>query len=253
MNQRETYAAAWPQLHCGEVHIWKACLDDRLPEEHRTLLSPDERVRAERYRFAIDRRRFVAGRAILRMLLGRYLCREPADLGFVEGAHGKPRLVDDGRPSEELQFNVSHADELALYAVGRGGAVGIDVERVREIPDWEGIADTFFEPQERARLHRLTADRRRLAFLQAWTRREALLKASGDGLSGETEGRASARDDAFSVGSLVPAPGYLAALASGIPAPRVVFRTWSSPSEPTFLQPMQAHIISHESHSFFSK
>jgi 4'-phosphopantetheinyl transferase len=171
----------------------------------------------------------MAGRAILRMLLGRYLGRDPASLVFVLGAHGKPRLRDDdGDGAADLQFNLSHADSMALYAIGRGAAVGVDVERVRDIPDWSGIAGDFFGPRERARLQRLTADRRRLAFLRAWTRREALLKASGDGLAGETAGRASARDQAFSVDSLVPAPGYLAALASGVPAPRVVLRTWSA-------------------------
>jgi len=218
---------AWPGLPQGEVHVWKACLDGLADEDHRALLSPDELVRAGLYRFARDRLRFVAGRAILRMILGRYLGRDPAELVIVQGAHGKPRLALE-KPAGELYFNVSHADSIALYAVARGGEVGVDVERVREIPDWAGIADRFFRPQEQLQLQSLTGDRRRIAFLQAWTRREALLKASGDGLTGETEGRPSPRDEAFSVSSLVPAPGYLAALASGFPTPRVVFMTWSA-------------------------
>lgn len=212
---------AWPPLPPDEIHVWKASLDEAALAPDRACLSSDERTRAGRFRYARDQLRFVTGRAILRTILGGYLGRDPAGLTLLHGPHGKPRLA-----GESLYFNVTHADSIALYAVARGGQVGIDIERVREIPDWAGIARNFFAPGEQERLQRLAADRRELAFLQAWTRREALLKTSGEGLAGETDGSVSDREAEFAVRSLIPAPGYLAALASDFSAQRVIFMTW---------------------------
>jgi len=217
---------AWPRLENDEIHVWKACLSGADHESHLEMISPDERVRAGRYRFERDRQRFVTGRAILRRILGGYLGRSPRDLSFLHGAHGKPRLAMN-HWMDSLHFNVSHTDSIALYAVARGGAVGIDIERIREIPDWSDIADIFFVPAEQESLRNLAADRRHLAFLQAWTRQEALLKVSGDGLVGENDGRVSARESGLPVHSFTPAPGYLAALASGFSAQRMSFMTWS--------------------------
>ncbi len=217
---------AWPRLNSGEIHVWNASLDGSAHEQDQALLSPDETERAGRYRFARDRLRFMAGRARLRTILGGYLGCQPAELSFLHGPHGKPRLATN-EWEEPLHFNMTHADSLALYAVTRAGEVGIDIERIREIQDWAGIAGNFFAPGEQARLRRLTAGRRTRAFLQAWTRREALLKASGEGLIGENDGRSSVRDSGFSIHSFAPAPGYLAALASEFSAQRVIFITWT--------------------------
>ena len=225
----------WPSLDNDEIHVWKACLNRVAHESHDEMISPDERVRAGRYRFERDRRRFVTGRAILRQILAGYLGRAPRELSFLHGAHGKPRLAMS-HWMDSLHFNVSHTDAIALYAVARGGAVGIDIERIREIPDWSDIADIFFAPGEQEHLRDLAADRRHLAFLQAWTRQEALLKVSGDGLAGESEGRLSARESRWPVQSFTPAPGYLAALASAFPAQRTRFMTWSSAPAQSALQ-----------------
>lgn len=230
-NERQ----AWPRLENNEIHVWKACLKSSAHEPNQELLSPDEVVRAGRYRLERDRQRFVTGRAILRQILGGYLGRAPRELSFLHGAHGKPRLAMN-HWMDSLHFNVSHTDSIALYAVARGGAVGIDIERIREIPDWSDIADIFFIPGERDALRDLSADRRALAFLQAWTRQEALLKVSGDGLVGENDGRLSARECGLPVHSFTPAPGYLAALASEFSAQRMSFMTWSSAPAQSALQ-----------------
>jgi 4'-phosphopantetheinyl transferase len=104
--------------------------------------------------------------------------------------------------------------------------VGIDIERIREIPDWADIAGSCFPPGEQIRLRRLPAERRMRGFLEAWTRQEALLKASGEGLTGENPGSVARRAE-YSLHPLAPAPGYLATLASSFEPLRVVFLTWS--------------------------
>jgi 4'-phosphopantetheinyl transferase len=237
MNIRETEAATcavpdasdpsaeFPRLNPGEVHVWKGFLDGSSHERDRAILVPEELERAGRYRFPQGRMRFVAGRALLRMILGGYLGRSPSKLSFSYGPHGKPRLVQEAW-EEPLYFNVTHAGPVALYALARDGEVGIDVEHVREIPDWESIAGSCFSPFEKERLRNLPEDRRRHAFFQAWTRREALLKATGDGLTGEKAGWLCAPDSGYSTHSLIPVPGYLATLASGFSPSRVIFMTW---------------------------
>ena len=232
VDMRET-APALPRLSVGEIHVWKASLDETPFRDDPGHLSLDEIERAARYRFPRDRSRFVAGRALLRELLGGYLGRRPSELAFEYGRHGKPRLAPSaGGPP--LHFNVTHADSLALYAVTMDGEVGIDMERIREIPEWESIAGGCFTEHECVRLRRLSPDRRRREFFQAWTRQEALLKASGQGLTGAKAGDHSARDSGYSLHAMTPAPGYLAALASRHPVCRVVFMTWSVAPASTF-------------------
>lgn len=221
----ESKPEAWTRLDAGEIHVWKGFLDGSSHERDQTILSREEIERAARYRFVQGRIRFVAGRALLRTILGGYLGRKPSELVFSYGPHGKPRLVQE-KTEEPLHFNVTHAGPVALYALTRDGEVGIDVEHVREIPDWESIAGSCFSPLEKERLRNLPEARRRKAFFQAWTRREALLKASGDGLTGERAGWSHAPDSGYSTHSLIPVPGYLATLASGFPASRVTFMTW---------------------------
>jgi 4'-phosphopantetheinyl transferase len=216
----------WPQLNPGEIHVWQTRLDEAAHEQEKAVLSEDELDRAARYRFRQDSLRFVAGRARLRRILGGYLGLSPEDLIFCRGPQGKPWLFLN--PGEApLYFNVTHADAVALYAVTREGEVGIDIERIREIPDWAGIAGSCFAPRERARLRRLPPDRRMRAFFESWTRQEAFLKASGEGLTGKKPGRSSAQHAGYSLHSFTPAPGYLATLASAFVADRVIFQTWS--------------------------
>ena len=197
-----------------EVHVWRASLSVA-PSQLQALaplLSADEKERAGRFHFDKDHGEFIAGRALLRILLGRYLQRAPSQLQFSYGAAGKPRLAgEDPAP----QFNLSHSHGLALYAFSRGREIGVDVEQIRSNADVEKIAERFFSAQEAATLQALPAHERGKAFLDCWTRKEAYIKAKGDGLTAPL--------DAFSV-SL--SPGEPAALLDVKDNPGEVSR-WS--------------------------
>lgn len=165
------------------VHLWAwSLLADPVAEEGlRRHLSPAERVRADRFRFPRDRRRYVIGRGTLRLRLAAYLGCPPSGVGIVQDEYGKPHLaagLDAGFP---LSFNLSHSGDLALLAVGGGPALGVDVEAIRPIEP--GVAECVFAPDERALLDAVPADRRQQAFFTCWTRKEAYVKALGSGLS----------------------------------------------------------------------
>ena len=137
----------------GEVHLWLAALDQ--PPEAREwlggLLSAEERERAGRYRVARVRDQFVAGRGLLRLLLAGCLGADPREIPIVYEPNGKPVLG----PGESLQFNLSHSEGRALIAIGRGGRVGVDLERVRPLANIDVLVERFFSPRERAAYRRL--------------------------------------------------------------------------------------------------
>lgn len=127
-----------------------------------------------------DRNRFVAGRALLRLVLSRHLDAGPRDLRFCYGPHGKPGLAAAGA---DLRFNLAHSDAVAVCVVTRGACdIGVDVERVRPIRDLASLARKTLSPREAACLRSLPEPARLPAFYEAWTRKEALLKALGCGL-----------------------------------------------------------------------
>ncbi len=171
-------------LNNDEVHVWRAPLD--VPESHVRRLGPilagDERQRAERYVFEKDQRHFVVARGLLRVLLGRYLAQDPQHLRFTYGPHGKPALSTD-TGGDILRFNVSHSHGLALYAITRGRELGVDVERIRPAVAQETIAEHFFSPREVAALRALPLPLQATAFFACWSRKEAYIKAKGDGLA----------------------------------------------------------------------
>ncbi len=146
------------------------------------LLSDAERRRASRFAFDRDRRRFVRARARLRELLGARLGVRPETVELAYGACGKPALA---RPFADsgLRFNLSHRDDVAVYALSREGEVGIDVEAVRMIDDADGIAASVFSRRENEAYQALEPPDRPLGFFNCWTRKEAFVKAVGDGLS----------------------------------------------------------------------
>jgi 4'-phosphopantetheinyl transferase len=168
-----------------EVHIWRVELDWS-PVRIRAfnaILSSDEQRRAERFHFAVDRVRHVVGRGALRTILARCMRVNAADrLRFEYSAFGKPQLAA-GSTEIPLQFNVSHSGELILIALATGRAVGTDIERVRSDIEAERIAASFFSPHERLALQSLPAHLRVQAFFDCWTRKEAYIKAIGNGLS----------------------------------------------------------------------
>ncbi|MFT4115708.1 4'-phosphopantetheinyl transferase family protein [Bradyrhizobium sp.] len=146
------------------------------------LLSNDEQRRAERFRYAEHRHKYILARAGLRRLLAERLHVAPRAIELVENSYDKPRLAPK-HGSTDLKFNLSHSANLAVYAFTRGPEVGVDVEQVRQIPDAAELAEGFFSPDETVSLKSLPIDQRSLAFLACWTRKEAVIKAMGLGLS----------------------------------------------------------------------
>jgi 4'-phosphopantetheinyl transferase len=145
------------------------------------LLSADERHRAGRFAFARERRRYIVARARLRQLLGERLGAAPESLRFVYNPHGKPALARC--PGQrDLRFNVSHCGGVAAYAFAEGREVGVDIEEVCELPDADDIAMRLFSHHERGAYLRLSLRERPQGFFNCWTRKEAFLKALGEGL-----------------------------------------------------------------------
>ena len=143
------------------------------------LLDDEERARATRFVRPSDRRRFVLAHAALRLVLARCLDTDPTAVRYEHGHHGKPRLRP-GLPS--LEFNLSHSGDLVVLAVARDRSVGVDVEQMRYMPDALTIADTHFSAAEREGLRSLSPVERQAAFFRCWTRKEAMVKAVGEGL-----------------------------------------------------------------------
>ena len=175
-------------LSRDDVHVWRLWLNPT-EQELKTLeqtLASDEHARAERFRFAHDRIRFIAARGSLRIILGRYIGTDPRELTFSYGPHGKPSLA---QPIEatKLKFNMSHSAELALAAITQDREIGVDIEEIHFIEAAERIAERFFSPLENAVLRSLSEEERLEAFFHCWTRKEAYVKATGDGLSRPTE------------------------------------------------------------------
>jgi 4'-phosphopantetheinyl transferase len=172
-------------ISAEELHVWR--IDQRAwaarREELEALLDNDERTRAARFKFDRLTLGFTIARGRQRTILGRYLGMDPASLRFRLGAHGKPELdLAEGAPP--LRFNLSHSGDFVLLAVTHDQRVGVDIEAMtRTIGEMEDIADRFFAPAEFEIWRSLPSADRRHAFFLCWTRKEAFLKALGDGLS----------------------------------------------------------------------
>jgi 4'-phosphopantetheinyl transferase len=161
------------------VHVWTIDLDvdQSTIGSMLNLLSGDERVRAARLRTTELRLRFVAAHGAVRTILGGYLDCAPETIAFAATAEGKPFLANGS-----LAFNLSHSEALALCAVARSGQLGVDVERIRPVPDADEIVRRFFAPGEVREYTALPPQERLRAFFSLWTRKEALVKAVGSGL-----------------------------------------------------------------------
>jgi 4'-phosphopantetheinyl transferase len=168
------------------VHIWKVRLDGAaITDSEESVLSSDEMARANRFHFEKDRVRFIRCRSALRRLLGEYLALPAPAIRFKYLTNGKPQ-VDAEQNLRSLQFNVSHSAELALIAVGAIGSqkqLGVDIEKIRGDVDTNLLSERFFSSLEREGLRWLPEHLRVPGFFACWTRKEALLKATGDGLS----------------------------------------------------------------------
>lgn len=171
----------------------------------RASLCAAETERADRFRFERHRRRFIVARARLRQQLAARLGIRPETVELAYGKNGKPRLL-----RRELNFSVSHCDDVALFAFSQGSAIGVDVEAIRPIREADAIAAQFFSPSERL----VCEIEKPLGFLRCWTRKEALVKAIGEGLSMPLEQFDVAHAPGWRLHSFFPLPGFIAAVAS---------------------------------------
>lgn len=173
------------EISSGDVHVWSVRLDESAgpTKAHWAVLSPDERLCAAEFRLDDPRRRFVIARAALRRLLGGYLRASAAGIILEIDSTGKPRL-GGAHDDRDLHFNLAHSGDLALIAVTDGNAVGIDVERIRDVGHAEQIARRYFHPAETQAILAAPSAERDATFMRCWTGKEAVLKAIGSGITG---------------------------------------------------------------------
>jgi 4'-phosphopantetheinyl transferase len=226
----------------GEVHVWRVPLappPEQLAAFARTL-RPDERERAARFLFERDRTAYTAARGALRTLTGAYLGRGPEELELGYHDKGKPYLASP--PGEPLRFNVSHSGALALIAFVRDRELGVDIERRRDTLDLVSLARTAFSPHEHRTLCGLPPHDHPVAFFACWSRKEAFIKATGEGVSQLADFDVSLRPDEparllrvpgpppgharWSILDLPAIPGYAAALVVAGDGLRIACWDW---------------------------
>ncbi len=223
--------AGW-SLKDREIHVWAAALEfsAQVLAELELTLSVEEHERGQKFHFIADRNVFIGSRGVLRAILAAYLELDPQEIHFAYGRHGKPILASQPE-AERLQFNLAHSDGLLLTAVSRFCAVGVDVERVRGLDDLDDLANQLLSPAEEIAWRRLPVSQQNRAFFNLWTRKEACLKAIGEGIAERLkeitvslmpEGPAGELDppgipdstQAWTLTHLQPAPDFAAALAA---------------------------------------
>jgi 4'-phosphopantetheinyl transferase len=177
--QQRPVSAGRCDLSDGRIHVWSVHLEasSAVVDRFESFLAEDEARRSVRFRYEEHRRAFVVARGALRILLGRVLGAAPAAVRFHYGRHGKPRVV----AAEHLEFSASDTVGLAMFAVARGCALGLDVEKIRPMPDAAGIVSAHFTAEEAASLASNPADES--AFFRYWVCKEAYVKATGEGLT----------------------------------------------------------------------
>jgi 4'-phosphopantetheinyl transferase len=232
LELHDDFVSAKPKsspLAASELHVWAVPLTGDA-SQFGALLSAAERDRLVRYRFADHQRRFQIGHGALRLILAGYLEADPASLDYRQGPRGKPYLVGDG-----LSFNLSHSGKLALIGVSKQ-ELGLDIEKVRHLESLTQIAQRHFSDAEYKKLDALDGQARELAFYRCWTRKEAYIKALGEGLSmaldsfdvslgSEPEllachdGRENPAD--WSLLDVSPGPEFVGAIAMRAPTPTV--------------------------------
>lgn len=161
------------------ISLFIASLEELRPmtDKHEAVLDASERERAARFRFDADRERFILGHGWMRSMLGMALGMPAADLRFVRGPFGKPQLE-----GHDLRFNFSDTKDAVLLGMTNGIDIGIDIETMHRRVDHDAVAGHYFTQDETNLLSELTGDDRKRRFLELWTRKEAVLKASGVGI-----------------------------------------------------------------------
>lgn len=244
--------AAWPttasppQLAAGELHVWRARIDELAQQlaALRAALPPDERERAEQFRMPLSQARFIVARALTRWLIGHYLDVAPSAIRFAIGPIGKLHLPWP----EPLHFNATHSGQVVLVAIARDGDVGVDVEHLRPLPKFQELAERYYCQREIATLSVLPEEQRQRAFFLAWTRKEALLKGVGKGLTfplcdvevtlapGEPAkllqfGAVAGEHAPWKLAHLDPAEDYVGAVATTQPTTRLHQFHWNALGE----------------------
>lgn len=224
-----------------EVHIWFVSFNQSVSQFQKLskILSQDERMRTERFHFEKDKKRFIMSRGILRMFLGFYLNIEPIRVQFFYGKNGKPAIANHS--NRIIHFNMSSSDGLALYAFTRDCEIGVDIERIRDIHEMDRIAECFFSVRENTSFQALPKSKKKEGFFNCWTRKEAFIKAIGDGLAFplakfdvelvpgkearllSIKGNSKAASQWF-LQKLKPSPGFIAAVA--VPGQDWRFHCW---------------------------
>jgi 4'-phosphopantetheinyl transferase len=198
-DTKDVDAALAPDVLCrGEVALWFVSLREpsSTVEAAAQVLSAAEMQRADQFQFLLHRNRFVLAHAALRHILFIYSAFPASSIDFTISPHGKPSLVNRNKgESGEIEFNLSHSEDLAVVAVSFGSILGVDVEQVREMPDWPQMARQFFSDAEIAAIERVPPHEAGMMFLRFWTRKEALLKAMGTGLQDDLSSFCTVADD----------------------------------------------------------
>ena len=214
------------RLDHNEVHVWRASLNTSSKELNKfeATLTEEERSRAARFIVERDQVHYIAAHGILRKLIGAYLQRGPASLRFVQGPQGKPSLRDDS--DLPISFNLSHSHGIAVFAIAHDREVGIDTEFMRADVAGPRIAERYFSSQELSELHNLQEEQRTEGFFLCWTRKEAYVKAQGQGLQiplssfavslipGAAATLHSDDDSRWDIESFSPHPGYVGAVVA---------------------------------------
>lgn len=168
-----------PKLQPEEVHIWQVALqqDIKLVQQLMTVLNSEEKQRAAKFLVSDAKNNFIIARAALRCLIANYLKCQPEAIILQQNPHGKLYLENNS-----LKFNLSHSRDLALFAFTLNRPVGVDIEFMRDKLFEEDIAQRFFAPAEVAALLALPQEKRKQAFFNCWSRKEAFIKAVGVGI-----------------------------------------------------------------------
>ena len=236
-RKRLTATCSWPdanihiRLGAGEVHAWCAKLNasEKNLLYFQRSLDPDEISRASRFHFDRDRKRYIARHGLLREILGHYLSMRPAEVQFAYNSHGKPFLSDDLQ-SQDLNFNISSSRDLTLFVFVRGRQIGVDIEKIRQNIEFEELVERFFSENEGKAFQLVNPQSKLQTFFCIWARKEAYIKAQGQGLSvplsrfdvsvdlhNKAEifvaNREAMEKDRWVLHDLDPAAGYAAALA----------------------------------------
>jgi len=223
----------------NQIHIWRMFLNQPTEKTQQLsqILSPEENNKANRFYFEKDRHKFILSRGTLRTILSQYLNFPPQNLKFTYSKQGKPTLLTE----TPIYFNLSHSHEITLYAITLNREIGIDLEFLRPITEAENIVKNYFSNKESALFNTISSDQKPEAFFNAWTRKEAYLKATGQGLSqplkevevnftpGEPAKLLSIKGDTqkaseWTLKHLIPHPNYIACVA--ISAQNLEYSYW---------------------------